>query len=842
MRSARRPLSPLSWLRWLVIISVVPAWAVTAWIIASSYEHQRDALVNSTTGTARALMRAVERDLAGAQATLEVLAISPYLASGDLAAFHRQAREALERQPGNGIVLADPSEQQVMSTIVPYGRPLPRSGVPHLVRHIVETGKPVAADFYIGATSKRPQVAVGVPVFRDGKVAYALTMGFVPERLGQFLRVDTLPPGSIAALLDSKGTIVARTQAAEQFVGRPASSALRVRLEQAAEGTVETSSQEGTPVLVSFSRSEATGWTVAIGIPVAELTAQLRNALWLSVAVASLLFLIGVYVPRLISLRIEHAIRTDMAAAQQLEAANRAKTQFLATMSHELRTPLNAIIGFSEVLKDGLAGDLTAEQRSFIRDIHASGQHLLSLINDILDLSKVEAGMMTLDLEPVELAALLQGSLTMIRERAMKHRLALDLALEPGLPAVAADPRRLKQIAFNLLSNAAKFTTDGGRIRLRARRVARADVKLPDGRPGRMGELPAGEAGEFIEIEVADSGIGIGEAHLGRLFQSFVQIDSALGRQHQGTGLGLALVKRLAELHGGAVGVSSVPGEGSSFFVWLPLREAPSRPPPAPAAAARRVEAAEPLALVVEDDDAAAEMIERFLRAEGLRCRRAATAEEALVLAAKQRPDLITLDIFLPHMDGWQFLERLKADRELANIPVVIISVADNLEHGLALGATRVLHKPFSEEELHAALAGVVAPGGGDGSRKVLIADDNAQAVEVLAGYLSRANYRLLRAYGGREAIEAASRARPDLILLDLVMPDLSGFDVVQRLKAHSSTAAIPIVVVTAKDLTAEERATLNGSVQRIVEKNALEAKDFVAEVRRALRQPGAQG
>ncbi|MFZ5556464.1 MAG: response regulator [Pseudomonadota bacterium] len=524
---------------------------------------------------------------------------------------------------------------------------------------------------------------------------------------------------------------------------------------------------------------------------------------------------------------------------QELQRANEMKSQFLATMSHELRTPLNAIIGFAEVLKDGLAGELTDEQKAFTADIHASGRHLLSLINDILDLSKVEAGMMTLEVEPVELAPLLQGSLTMVKEKAMKHRLALDLAIEPGLPAFAADARKVKQIVFNLLSNAVKFTPEGGRVRLSARRVARAQVALPADRPGRMGDLPADATREFVEIAVADSGIGIAEADLERLFQSFVQIDSALGRQHHGTGLGLALVKRLAALHGGTAGVASAPGCGSSFFVWLPLAEAAAQPPaPAVAGAARR-ERTEPLALVVEDNDDVARMIERELRAEGFRCRRAATAEEALVRAAKERPDLVTLDVFLPHMDGWEFLERLKADPALAHIPVVIVSVAGNLEYGIALGATRVLQKPFSKAELQATLAGIVplAPAGASGT--VLIADDNPQAVELLAGYLADANCRLLRAYGGREAIEAAQRQRPDLILLDLMMPDVSGFDVVARLKADPATAAIPVVVVTAKDLTAEDRAALNGSVERIVAKAGIEAKDFVAEVRRALRGLG---
>jgi signal transduction histidine kinase/DNA-binding response OmpR family regulator len=545
------------------------------------------------------------------------------------------------------------------------------------------------------------------------------------------------------------------------------------------------------------------------------------------------------------SLEARVAERTaELARANaELARASELKSQFLATMSHELRTPLNAIIGFSEVLKDGLTGDLTEEQKVFIGDIHASGRHLLSLINDILDLSKVEAGMMTLEPEPVDLAPLLQGGLTMVKERALKQRVSLALEVEPGLPAFAADTRKVKQIVFNLLANAVKFTPEGGRVRVAARRVAREEVALPAGRAGRMGDLPAGEAREFVEIAVADSGIGIAGEDLERLFQPFVQVDSALARRHQGTGLGLALVMRLAGLHGGTAGVASAPGEGSTFCVWLPLAQAPG---PGEAATARaaprdRPARAEPLALVVEDDDAAARMIERALRAEGFRCRRASTGEEALVRAAKERPDLITLDVFLPHMDGWEFLERLKAVPDLADIPVVIVSVAPNLEHGVALGATRVLQKPLTKQALRAALAGIVAAGG-TAPCTILVVDDNPQAVELLAGQLAGSECRLLRAYGGREALEAAHRERPDLILLDLLMPDLSGFEVIERLKGDPATAAIPVIVITAKDLSAEERATLNGSVRRIVAKSTLEPQDFVAEVRRALRRPGPQG
>jgi len=522
----------------------------------------------------------------------------------------------------------------------------------------------------------------------------------------------------------------------------------------------------------------------------------------------------------------------------ELEQANAMKSKFLANMSHELRTPLNAIIGFSEILKDGIAGPLEAQQKDFIADIHNGGQHLLALINDILDLSKVEAGMMALEPEPVAIERILPASLSVVKERALKHRLHLALSVDPALGSFAADPRKLKQIVYNLLSNAVKFTPDGGSVSVAARRMPRAAVALPEGVAGMLVPPADDGAAEFCEIAVTDSGIGIAAEHLDKLFQPFVQIDSSLARKYEGTGLGLSMVKNLAQLHGGAVGVTSEPGRGSRFTVWLPLRETVL---PTVAASPRQAPRPElrastrPLALVIEDDDATAQLIELQLKSEGFDTMRAATAEEGMVRAAKRPPQLITLDIFLPRMDGWDFLSAVKADPRLAEIPVVIISVADDLEHGVSLGARRVLHKPLLKEELHAAIAGIgLAPREG-GAGKVLVIDDNPVAVELLDAQLAAAGFDVLRAYGGKDGVALAGEVRPDLILLDLMMPDMSGFEVVEALQHNAGTASIPVLVVTSKDLTAEDRAALNGYVTQVVRKAGFNREQFLAEVRRAM-------
>ena len=397
---------------------------------------------------------------------------------------------------------------------------------------------------------------------------------------------------------------------------------------------------------------------------------------------------------------------------QQLEQASRAKSDFLANMSHELRTPLNSIIGFSEMMKDGVLGELDTKQRGFVTDIFDAGSHLLSLINDILDLSKVEAGMAQLESSALDVAPLLMGSTLVVREQALKHRIRLDTRIDPGLGVMLADERKLKQIVYNLLSNAVKFTPDGGAVTLRAHRCARAAVALDEAMPGRLIALPPGEHDEFLAISVEDSGVGIAAEFLPKLFEPFTQVDSSIARHQEGTGLGLSLVRRLAELHGGTVGVASSPGAGSRFSVWLPWHAAAHAVPEertTPAATGRSASTV-PLALVIEDDDDLAELISLQLRDQGFRVIRAATAEEGLVRAAKQRPQLITLDIFLPETDGWDFMRRLKANPQLADTPVVIITASDDLERGLALGAWCVLRKPFSRAEFAEAFAGLIDP------------------------------------------------------------------------------------------------------------------------------------
>jgi PAS domain S-box-containing protein len=524
----------------------------------------------------------------------------------------------------------------------------------------------------------------------------------------------------------------------------------------------------------------------------------------------------------------------------ELEHANRTKSAFLATMSHELRTPLNAIVGFSEVLRDGMVGELTEQQRTFVGDIFSSGQHLLSLINDILDLSKVEAGKMALDMERVQLRSLFADGVSMVAEAASARNIRVEIDAVGEHTDIIADARKLKQIVYNLLSNAMKFTANGGRVRVHTSSVPREEVgRLSGAWPGLSFPVAANEFTEFLKISVTDSGIGIAPEGMERLFQPFIQVDSGLSRRFQGTGLGLAMIKLLAELHGGGVAVESAIGEGSCFTVWVPLRASSdekeldlgaSLPPDL---ASRRHER---VALVIEDDFKAAELIRIQLEVEGFEVVFAASAEEALLVAAGRRLSLITLDIMLPNMDGWEFLTRVRQDPALRRVPVVIISIEADRNKGFALGAAAVLEKPVSRQVMYETLVDLnLYRPSASRTLTVLVVDDDRSAVELIALRLLGLATSILRVYSGRAAIDIAMRQHPDLIVLDLLMPDLNGFDVALELHSHPDTAHIPILVLTAKQVTSEDRKRLQDCVAAILEKSSFDNAAFLAEVRRAM-------
>ena len=489
-----------------------------------------------------------------------------------------------------------------------------------------------------------------------------------------------------------------------------------------------------------------------------------------------------------------------------LARANQMKDEFLASMSHELRTPLNAILGLSEALQENVYGALQPRQSEALRTVEESGRHLLELINDILDLSKVEAGKLVLETADTPLAAACHAALRLVRGAAQQKRIALETAIEPEEIEAHVDPRRFKQIVVNLLSNAVKFTPEGGRVGLEVRQD--------------------GEA--WVKVEVWDTGIGIPKEDLPRLFQPFTQLDSRLSRQHAGTGLGLALVRRLAGLHGGSVSLESEPGQGTRVSVRLPAHGAttsPSAPRPDTEAARRTLRRI----LVVEDEPATAAQIARYLEESGHEVVTIDHGRPALPTAIEWRPDVILLDLLLPDVSGWEVLAALKADSRSRAIPVVISSVVEDHARAVGYGAFATLTKPIRRGDLAEVLGRVAvrrveptteadarAPGA---PPLVLLAEDNEANVRMVRDYLESRGYRVAVAGDGEAAAAMAAELRPALVLMDVQMPRVDGLAATRLIRANPGTARTPVVALTALAMPGDKERCLEAGADAYLSK-----------------------
>jgi signal transduction histidine kinase/DNA-binding response OmpR family regulator len=583
-----------------------------------------------------------------------------------------------------------------------------------------------------------------------------------------------------------------------------ASGASRVEVVEGG-ATAVTSQQGGRMVAVPFDSTRWPGAHLELDLP--------AHALFRD----DDLELTGLLVDRAVRAAEREAFLVEREAMiADLQAASAAKSDFLAAMSHELRTPLNAIIGFSELLtEDGDDADDPETVVTYAEHIHGSGLHLLGLVNDVLDLARVEAG--RLDLKPVdvELDALIRQTVATVRPLADGKHLAVELQLAPV--TIAADPARVRQIVLNLLSNAIKFTADGGEIRL---------------------SLEADERGA-AHLRVSDTGHGIAAGDLDRIFEAFQQAPGEGLQSHEGTGLGLALTRQLVEAHGGTVGVTSALGVGSEFTVVLPARgrrtsDDGARPP--------EMASGRPSVLVVEDDPAAQELLRRHLEGAGYEVLTTASGKQGLAWMAEVRPDAVILDILLPDLDGWEILQHAKSDERTRSIPIMVVSVVDDRELGLALGAVDYFVKPVSRERLLEALGRLTF------TTKVrtrtvtaLVIDSDPEAAARYRELLEPDGFRVIDAASGADGHHRAATEQPDLILLDAMLPDVDGFELANALKHDPATATIPIWLTTPTGLEPEAKLRLNGTVQGVLERGdeALAAMRQWLETPRRAPAPG---
>jgi PAS domain S-box-containing protein len=519
----------------------------------------------------------------------------------------------------------------------------------------------------------------------------------------------------------------------------------------------------------------------------------------------------------LLARRVDERTADLSAANAELARTARLKDEFLASMSHELRTPLNAVLGLSEALQEEVYGPINDRQRRSLHSIEESGRHLLELINDILDLAKIGAGKLELMLEPASIATICETSLRLIKQIAHKKRLSVDLTIDSAVTLLHVDARRVKQILVNLLSNAVKFTPEGGSIGL---------------------EMAGDAARQAVDLTIWDTGIGIAQEQMPRLFQPFVQLDSRLARQYEGTGLGLALVYRMVELHGGSIAIRSEVGRGSRFTVSLPWQTANTEVQ-ASAPAALDVVAPDRTtirrALIVEDSPTTADQLTRYLHELEIESTTVRDGAEVGALALDEQPNLIFLDLLLPDSSGWDVLAQLKADPRTRAIPVVITSVIDEHARALVLGATAYLLKPIARADLQRvlttltpalhrdaippALSAINPPPRAIPPPLVLLAEDNEATITMVADYLGERGYQVVVARNGAEATARVHEVRPEIVLMDIQMPGMDGLEAIRRIRATTDLADLPIIALTALAMPGDRERCLTAGANAYLSK-----------------------
>ncbi|MEH1782572.1 MAG: PAS domain S-box protein [Nostoc sp.] len=533
----------------------------------------------------------------------------------------------------------------------------------------------------------------------------------------------------------------------------------------------------------------------------------------------------------------------------ELARATRLKDEFLANMSHELRTPLNAILGMSEGLQESVFGSINEKQAKAIATIERSGRHLLELINDILDLSKIESGKLELQLSDVSVRSVCDTSLAFIKQMALKKHIRLNIHISENINTIRVDDRRLRQVLINLLSNAVKFTPERGSVTL--------EVQL-GGAEGKRGRGAGGDEKEFTSsspsspsspsslcFHITDTGIGIAAEEIGKLFQPFIQLDSSLNRQYSGTGLGLALVQQIVTLHGGTVSVSSELGKGSCFTVHIPYRTSDNglTTQVTPLFPSYRLPAENAQVLIIEDSVAAAEQITRYFREMGMQPIIYPQGEGAIEEVLRVQPALIIMDLQLPNLSGWDVLNQLKTNPKTKDIPAIIISVVDERSKGLAQGAFEYLVKPITRAQLqvtieklqHSDLPNlIVVPEAVLDTPLILLTEDNQANIDTMSGYLESRGYRLILANNGQQAIDLVRVQRPDLIVMDIQMPGMDGLEAMRCIRNDQQFLNIPIIALTALAMPGDRETCLAAGANEYLTK-PVKLKQLVATIQQLL-------
>lgn len=722
------------WLTCLVIGCVLPATLGSAFLFTISYQKQRAILERNAVATAHALMQATDAELFSAQSALQVLAASQRLASGDLVGFYRQASDALPFIGGSYILVTDSSGQLRLNTLKPFGEALPEVPVSEKARRVFETGKPAISDFLAIRDIGQSAITVEVPVFSHGKVIYTLAMGIAADRLADILRQQNLPPDWVTAIMDSDGTVAARTHNAEQTVGGKGSATFLQGSAGISEGITEALSLEGIPMLSPFSRSARSGWAIGIGIPMSSLTGTLWRSLAFNAAVTLALLALSIWMARAISIKISQAIRSlhipalalgtpellsmpsneivevndvgqalvkashmikervmeherdelakqEMIVAKQIaDRSSRAKSEFLASMSHELRTPLNAIAGFAQLLCQ--SGDhLVHEKRlRYMENIVESSTQLGKIIDDVLDMASFETGHVNVNCEVLDCLDVMTEVSRTLEVSARRRGILFTVDTSGNLPSIVADRGRLIQVLLNLGSNAIKYNTEDGWALLTA--VALEDV---------------------VRFIVRDTGRGIPPERYSEIFEPFNRLGVEL-TQEEGTGIGLTISHRLMQAMNGKIGFESTVGEGSKFWVELPV---------ATEAAATSIRTLPLFAtaadtrckiLYIEDKIPNVELMRAIIEDLSNTCFiDAQTVGEGLKIARALLPDLVITDIHLPDGKGFDVLRELRNDRRTMKIPVVALTadaMPANVHNMRLAGFDHILTKPLKIPDL----------------------------------------------------------------------------------------------------------------------------------------------